>query len=56
MEEIEKTHPKDYAVRVNKLRKVYRTGWGKFCVAVDRVSFGMNFGDVFTLLGIHLKK
>ncbi len=40
-------------MRVCNLRKVYRKGFGDYTVAVDRISFGMVNGDVFTLLGVN---
>jgi len=49
MKKIEDSSPKDYVVRVNHLRKVYSTGK----VAVDKLSFGANYGECFGLLGVN---
>ena len=38
---------------VKDLRKVYWLGGGKTKVAVDKVSFGIRDGEVFTLLGVN---
>jgi len=39
--------PKDLPVRVNQIRKMY----GKV-IGVDKVSFGLEYGECFALLGI----
>lgn len=46
---MEKSDPKDYTIRVNKLRKIYMNNK----VAVDQISFGINQGEVFGLLGVN---
>jgi ATP-binding cassette subfamily A (ABC1) protein 3 len=45
--------PKDYTVRVKDLRKVYMMEDNRHKVAVDKVSFGIKNGEVFTLLGVN---
>jgi ATP-binding cassette, subfamily A (ABC1), member 3 len=52
-ENIKKTSPSDYTVRVNNLRKVYMMEDNRHKVAVDKVSFGIKNGEVFTLLGVN---
>jgi len=49
MDKIASATPADYVVRVHELRKIY--GNGK--VAVDRLSFGANYGECFGLLGVN---
>jgi ATP-binding cassette subfamily A (ABC1) protein 3 len=51
--EVEKSDNKTYAIKVDKLRKVYALGGGKHKVAVDRVSFGVRNGECFALLGVN---
>jgi len=53
MKEIEKSDNKTYTIKVDKLRKVYALGGGKFKVAVDRLSFGVKNGECFALLGVN---
>lgn len=45
---------KDIPVRVKKLRKVFpaTTSKGNKVLAVDRVSFGLDYGECFALLGV----
>lgn len=45
--------PNDYTVRVKDLRKVFVPAKDRIKVAVDRVSFGIKQGEVFTLLGVN---
>ena len=40
-------------VVVNKFRKVYNTGYGKHMLAVEKASFGLDFGECFALLGVN---
>ena len=40
-------------VRVNKFRKVYKTAFRKPICAVERTSFGLDYGECFALLGIN---
>lgn len=40
-------------VRVAKIRKVYGGLCKRRMVAVDRISFGVNFGECFALLGVN---
>jgi len=55
---VEQSDAKEMAVRVKDLRKVYMTGKGpctpgKPLLAVESVSFGLNEGECFTLLGVN---
>jgi len=50
---VENTKASEYAIKVDKIRKVYRTGGGRKKVAVDRVSFGIKNGECFALLGVN---
>jgi len=52
IDEIENSFPEDYVVRVHNLRKVYMMEDKRHIVAVDRISFGIKNGEVFTLLGV----
>ena len=45
--------PKDYAVYVKDLRKVFMLEKGKKKVAVNRLSFGIQNGECFGLLGVN---
>ena len=52
-EEKRVAHSETEAVRVNRLRKVY-TGCCKIpFLAVERLSFGLSYGEVFCLLGVN---
>ncbi|KAL4492594.1 hypothetical protein ABPG72_007707 [Tetrahymena utriculariae] len=53
MDKIAKSSPSDYTVRVKDLRKVFVPAKDRIKVAVDRVSFGIKQGEVFTLLGVN---
>ncbi|EAR97153.2 ABC transporter family protein (macronuclear) [Tetrahymena thermophila SB210] len=53
IDEVEKSTPSDYVVRVNKLRKVFVPSKDRIKVAVDQVSFGISNGECFTLLGVN---
>lgn len=48
-ETIEQADPRNYSVMVNKLKKIYPGNK----IAVDNVSFGINKGEVFGLLGVN---
>ena len=50
---IAKTRPNDMPVRVNRLKKVYRTGILSSTTAVNDVSFGLEQGECFALLGVN---
>lgn len=50
---IAKSRPKDMPVRVSRLKKVYRTGICKTLTAVNDVSFGLETGECFALLGVN---
>jgi len=50
---VQNAKPSEYAIKVDKIRKVYRTGDGRKKVAVDRVSFGIKNGECFALLGVN---
>lgn len=52
-ERVAKKNPKDFTVRVNKLRKVYFPEKNRHKVAVDLVSFGIENGECFCLLGVN---
>lgn len=45
--------PKDLQVRVSKFRKVYTTTFGQPFLAVERISFGLEYGECFALLGVN---
>jgi len=51
--EDENSDDKAYAIKVDKLRKVYALGGGKHKVAVDQLSFGVKNGECFALLGVN---
>jgi len=53
MREVEESDNSTYAIKVDKLRKVYPVSKGKFKVAVDQLSFGVKNGDCFALLGVN---
>ena len=40
-------------VRVNKFRKSYSSTFGKPVVAVEKTSFGLDYGECFALLGVN---
>lgn len=40
-------------VVVHKFRKVYSLAWCKQSLAVERSSFGLDFGECFALLGVN---
>lgn len=40
-------------VRVNKFRKVYTSLFNKPTVAVEKTSFGLDYGECFALLGVN---
>lgn len=42
-----------YSVKVDRLRKVYRLGFSKHKVAVRNISFGIQNGECFALLGVN---
>lgn len=46
-------NPKDCLVRVEGLRKVYRTGCMKQTVAIEKTSFAIDKGECFALLGVN---
>ena len=50
-EKIAASSPNDFSVRVSDLRKVYFTEGSMTKVAVDKVSFGVQDGECFGLLG-----
>jgi len=52
-QKIATTGPKDYAVYVKDLRKVFMLDKGKKKVAVSRISLGINNGECFGLLGVN---
>ena len=46
---VEETSKDQMKVRVNKFRKVYNTGFSKPYCAVERTSFGLDYGECFAL-------
>ena len=40
-------------IKVEGLRKVYTSFLGKPFLAVERISFGLNYGECFALLGVN---
>ena len=40
-------------VRVNNFRKAYTTWFGTPFLAVERISFGLDYGECFALLGVN---
>lgn len=40
-------------IRVSELRKAYTTLLGNPFVAVEDISFGLNYGECFALLGVN---
>jgi ATP-binding cassette subfamily A (ABC1) protein 3 len=46
-------NPKDYTVMVRNLRKVFMMAENKHKIAVDLISFGIENGECFTLLGVN---
>jgi len=40
-------------VRVHDLVKVFKLGWNKNLTAVNKVSFGLESGECFALLGVN---
>ena len=44
---------KDLPVRVHKLKKVFKIGLGSNLTAVNNVSFGLESGECFALLGVN---
>ena len=43
----------DMPVRVHGFRKLYPSVFRKPVVAVERTSFGLNYGECFALLGVN---
>ncbi len=43
----------DLRVRVHRFRKVYKQAFQKPNVAVERTSFGLDYGECFALLGVN---
>ena len=50
---VEQASKNDMKVRVHRFRKVYRTAFRKPLVAVERTSFGLDYGECFALLGVN---
>lgn len=53
MREVEASSNNTYAIKVDKLRKIYPIGGGKEKIAVDQLSFGVKNGECFALLGVN---
>ena len=47
------TNKNDMKVRVDKFRKVYKIAFRKPICAVERTSFGLDYGECFALLGVN---
>lgn len=50
---VDETSPDKMRVRVNKFRKVYTSIQGNSTVAVEKSSFGLDYGECFALLGVN---
>ena len=40
-------------IRINEFRKVYTTLCGSPVLAVEKISFGLDYGECFALLGVN---
>lgn len=40
-------------IKVQGFRKIYPSVFRKPCVAVERISFGLDYGECFALLGVN---
>lgn len=47
------SRPEDMKVRVDGFRKVYTAVRGKPLLAVEKTSFGLDYGECFALLGVN---
>ena len=52
-EKVNLMNPSQLKVRVNKFRKIYPGLFRKPVLAVERTSFGLEYGECFALLGIN---
>lgn len=52
-EEIRVADTTNEVIRVHDFRKAYTTLIGKPFLAVERISFGVDYGEVFCLLGVN---
>lgn len=52
-EDIEGNEANTDVIRVNDFRKAYTTVLGKPFLAVERISFGLDYGECFALLGVN---
>lgn len=52
-EEIRVRQDKNEVIRVSDFRKAYQTAVGKPFLAVERISFGLDYGECFALLGVN---
>lgn len=52
-EEIRVDNANNLKVRVCNFRKVYSSNFGKPHLAVERASFGLDYGECFALLGVN---
>lgn len=50
---VQATSKDEMRVRVNRFRKVYHTAFRKPVCAVERTSFGLDYGECFALLGVN---
>jgi len=53
LEEMRVEHVQDEVVRVSGFRKLYTTLFGKPYLAVENISFGLDYGECFALLGVN---
>lgn len=47
------TNSTEEVVRVSKFSKAYTSMFGKPFLAVENISFGLDFGECFALLGVN---
>jgi ATP-binding cassette subfamily A (ABC1) protein 3 len=52
-ERVSKIEPKDCLIKVDGLKKVYKQGYGKSTVAIEKTSFAIDKGECFALLGVN---
>ena len=52
-ENLEKDPSQVDVVRVHTFRKLYTTLFGRPFLAVERISFGLDYGECFALLGVN---
>ena len=52
-ESLEKNPREMDVIRVHNFRKAYTTLFGKPFLAVERIGFGLDYGECFALLGVN---